>query len=218
MHAPNLDEIWSTPTGEIGVVSDIRAPHVTFLSLTGVRATVQWRAALDWKRTNDRIPATANTCPRQGCKRQAFLAYERDSLTELICAYHAPRGVQLRVTNLERPFVTRPWYQCESCKYDGYEVLGELQQYHQPPNQSRLWACRFCVRHWAIIEVPHTQVLTALTAVLSIPCGYRLDGDFTLESINPDSQKTYRLPLRNDGPRAFRDSRPMTFADYLKDY
>lgn len=119
MYDPKLDEIWNTTTQtttqEIGVVSEIRESTVVFLSLTGFRASVMWRPALGWTRTKDPIPVGGSACPRRGCERRAFLAYEREGVTELVCAYHAPSGAQLRITELTREVTMRSWSQCKSC-------------------------------------------------------------------------------------------------------
>ena len=212
---PNLDELWKTPTGDVGVISDIRGMTVVFLSLTGVRVSVAWRNSLKltgWKRTKDPIPSyrVKNKCPRHGCERIAFLAYERRDVTELVCPYHAPRGAQLRVTELQQEVPSRPWSRCNSCNHDGFEVLGEQQHYQQSPHASQLWTCRYCGKYWLVLEAPDQA-----TALLSIPCGYSLDGGFTDDG-SDSLPRFYRYPLKRI--LTVSDLRhPKSFSEHLKE-
>lgn len=221
---PRLGEFWRTAAGDTGVVSEVRDSTIIFISMTGVRFAVAWRKSLTdvgWRRQQESPWVNLySKCLRQGCEREAFLAYNRPLLEEtpeLACPFHAPRGTQLRVA--ETGYVaseSRSWPQCDSCKQDGFEVFGELRRSQQ--KQSGLWTCRYCGKWWMTTTVDHPNTLTNLTALLSIPEGYRLNGGHALEHVDPMTQQSfYRLALRLDGPKDFSGVKPKTFLDLIED-
>jgi len=149
LQMPKFGETWFNrhATTE-GIVSEVRGNVVTFVSLVGTRIPVSFERRDNlWEFRRSITPCT-QLCARKGCDRPAFLAYERDHriVSEVVCPYHAPRGV--RSVEISAPVPRREIAicPCPECGRDPIEIIGEIPRSFRQENS--LFTCQYCGAWW----------------------------------------------------------------------
>jgi hypothetical protein len=159
---PKVGEWWeftATGLGSGGFVASVVGQHVVFVSETGTRIALMWRDAISslWTKRAD-VPTTAQPCSRVGCRREAFLVYERPGVRmEVVCPYHLPRGVKSAFTTHVNT-VTLEGDKCPTCEIDGIEVFGELPR--GVYDHTSHWNCGLCNAWWITMRISDTQIIT----------------------------------------------------------
>jgi hypothetical protein len=146
---PQVGETWvETLGGSVGIVTQVNGTLVTFTSLTGVRAAIEFnRSYVSWELRAPR-PERTQACSWKGCANPAFLQYTRplQDNSEVVCPTHVPMGVHSTV--LEEP-VASAWIfrgeLCQGCQIDAVEILGETS--NALPTTT-MWTCSRCGSWW----------------------------------------------------------------------
>lgn len=192
---PKIGEHWAGIYAEAtGFVARIDGTVVTFVSLTGMRAPIQFdRRDIPWKFLKA-APTVTRQCSRSGCEEQAFIQYERPykSLHEVVCPLHVPKGVVstlLRVEDLTQLVAMVPSTVCRSCKREATEVLNVIEA----GDPGTLWNCQDCRGWWMHHEYEASEAQGSKPK-LFIPAGFEvMSRDFSLDGIKNTVTETITL-------------------------
>ncbi len=143
---PQFGETWIDPISQVGgIVAGTTTTAVVLVGSWGNRVLIPHQSFALWQ-YKDPIPSYTK-CGYIGCSRPAFLVYKRFSrgISEVVCPWHAPRGVKSSILSSPIPHVLIAGQICETCKHELTEVLGET-----PRNESgtSMWMCQVCGCWW----------------------------------------------------------------------
>lgn len=220
---PKVGEVWTCtldPSNKTpALIASVVGQHVTFVSLTGVRVPVLWRDGLPWRKSH--TPTFSQACSREGCRREAFVAYERppNDHIEVVCPYHIPRGTQSKI--LEFPELNAGFFvgeTCGRCHVEAVEVFTGIPRIEY--TRLSIWSCQHCGDWWMRVKWPpghEAPPLTEADARTLVPSDFQFAGLKEVDSIalrkseRPRTGAGYKVSLKVDPTatlktvREFRD-------------
>lgn len=222
---PDPGELWTnTIAGVDGIVVGHHGTVVTFASLTGVRAPVEFNRSYNpWEK---RQPAPSGTpwCSRKGCRESGVVLYRRplQAPPEIACPRHIPRGVQSTFlspgqaqSSTQPLWGTAPNQVCPTCHMEAVEVLGEV------PNHVRdttLWMCPPCGLWWAVAtrtDLVIHQKNNVNVALEAVPPGYIFKGITSTEADPQRRMTTLQIQVVPKPTTVITGPKPMTLFDHL---
>lgn len=223
---PSIGETWTNRLVQVdGIVAKVAGTSVTFVSLTGNRAGIQFdrkgaasNTPPDWVLKSP-APSWFQSCSRERCTGAAFIRYTRPpkDVIELVCPAHVPKGVKSEVA--ERPFLVTGFFHgsaCRACGQDGIEVFGEVSWSRQTLDS--LWCCSVCSEWWLLTSWEgFSEDFTNQHAAMRCPAGFMFQSVVGKEETPMLAGLTYRVRVRIQLGHVLMGVRPPTIYDHLKD-
>lgn len=218
---PKVGELWrDTISGAEGLVLKVTGTIVTFVSLTGVRAPVQFdRTYNPWSRLGEQLPNTyTQTCSRALCPNTGIAWYERPFQSfEVACLHHIPRNVKSSLLTEPIPGAVAEGVQgpapCPTCKLDdAIEVIGEIRL-----RDTSLWMCGSCSLWWITATRTHQEIRASNMqdlALRTVPVGYTFQSMTTTQDLL-NQTSSFTITVQPKPHQRLTGPRPMTVFDYL---
>jgi hypothetical protein len=211
---PEIGEAWTNEYANVtGFVVKVEGTLVTFVSLTGVRASCQFdRRQNPWKRAAVK-PRVFTQCSRNGCSEKAFFIYERPYKgVEVVCPLHIPKGVRSGVLQQDVAQDLFEGRHCKKCGEDATEVLGQLE----PSDKRTMWNCQQCSTWWIHQNIRHIDRVADAKPLpsMALPEGYRYESHTSA----PDPftfEHHHEVYVKMRPGHTIHPARPRTIYDYV---
>jgi hypothetical protein len=226
MTLPQIGETWTHRLVHAdGIVARVVGTIVTFVSLTGNRASIQFNrqgaaenTPPDWVLKSP-APSWFQSCSRERCPGSAFIRYVRPpkDVVELVCPAHVPKGIKSEAS--DKPFLVTGFFHgstCLACGQDGIEVFGELPWSRQQSDS--LWCCSVCSEWWLLTNWGGFSTdFTNQQAAMRCPAGFMFQSVVGREETTLLPGWTYRVRVRIQLGHVLMGVRPPTIYDHLKE-
>jgi hypothetical protein len=214
---PEPGELWTnTLAGVDGIVVGHSGTVVTLVSLTGVRAPVEFNRSYNpWQKKLAR-PDNTQRCSRSACSNPAVVWYRRpmQTLPEAACPRHIPRGVVSEHLKSGQTVEcsSAPAQTCPQCPAEAVEVLGEIENHVR---DTTLWMCPPCGLWWVRTTRCDEENTNTYDTLKVVPPSYSFKS--VLDSAHDPMayRTTLRIRVLPKPSTVITGPKPMTLFDHL---